>query len=166
MSSGIHKTKKAFSIVEMIVALTLMAMLMTAVALAFNASAINYRDNEEIYKSLNAARQTLVRLTTEIRTADPTEFKDTDSLTECSMTLADGSVIQYYYSPDAQILYLTKDGADHVMCRNVTDVVFDKIASTEEPDQTANVQVTITVDSGSTSQTLSSAIALRRCTDI
>jgi len=169
MYSNVRKTKKAFTIAEMIVALTLMAMLMTAVAIAFNASAINCRDNEEIYKSINAARQTLIRLTNQLRTANPTEFVDGESATECTIEVADGSIINYYYSADEEILYLTNDAdpdSDYVMCRNVTGVSFDRTASTEEPDQIANVQVTITVESGSTSETLSSAIALRRCTDI
>ena len=180
MSSKKYTTKNAFTIVEMIVSMTLMAMLMAAVAIAFNASSVNFRDNEDLFKSLNNARQTLIRLTTQLRTADPAGFDANESSTVCTMTIADdspdGSSITYSFDADENILYLiTNDDDtddDYVMCRNVAAVNFDRLASSaspytvDNPYLVKNVQITITVTSGATSKTLSSAIALRRSTDM
>ncbi|MCK5000200.1 MAG: type II secretion system protein [Anaerohalosphaera sp.] len=176
MSSKKYTTKKAFTIVEMIVSMTLMAMLMAAVAIAFNASSVNFRDNEDLFKSLNNARQTLIRLTTQLRTADPAGFDANESSTVCTMTIADGSSITYSFDADENILYLiTNDDltdGNYVMCRNVSAVNFDRLASSaspytvDNPYLVKNVQITITVTSGATSKTLSSAIALRRNTDM
>jgi hypothetical protein len=45
--------------------------LLTAVAVAFNASIINYRENEDMFWSVNNARQALARMTSEIRIGYP-----------------------------------------------------------------------------------------------
>jgi len=59
-----------FSLAELLISLAVMAMLLTAVAIAFNASVINYGENEDIFRAVNNARQALLRITSQIRTAD------------------------------------------------------------------------------------------------
>ena len=63
-----HK-KTGFTLVEMLMALVILAMLMTAVAVAFDASVTNFQVNEGISKTMNTARAALLRITTELRTA-------------------------------------------------------------------------------------------------
>ncbi len=57
------------AVVEMLMALVILAMLMTAVAVAFDASVTNFQTNEGISKTMNMARSALLRITTELRTA-------------------------------------------------------------------------------------------------
>ena len=66
--------KTGFSIVELLLALAIGAMLLVAVAVAFNASAMNYQENEAIFKTVNAARQALLRMTSQLRTADSVDL--------------------------------------------------------------------------------------------
>jgi prepilin-type N-terminal cleavage/methylation domain-containing protein len=58
-----HKYKPGFSLAELLIALAIAAMLLVAVAVAFNASATNYQQNEDIFKVVNSARQALCRIT-------------------------------------------------------------------------------------------------------
>ena len=63
------KQKNGFTIVEVMVSLVILAMLMTAVAFAFDAAVTNYQVNQGIYETVNRARQALLRMTTDLRTA-------------------------------------------------------------------------------------------------
>ena len=57
------KSIHGFTIVELLMSLVIMAMLMATVALAFNASVINYTANKDMYRAMNTARQALLRIT-------------------------------------------------------------------------------------------------------
>ena len=91
--------------------LAIFGMLMAAVGLAFNASAVNYSQNETMFKAMNTARQALLRITTEIRTAqsvaligagagnDPSAIRNvsiylTVSVDNLSQTLATAAVVR------------------------------------------------------------------------
>lgn len=66
----VGKNKAAgFTIAELLLALAITALLLAAVAAAFNASVINYRENERIFRTINSARQALSRITSQLRTA-------------------------------------------------------------------------------------------------
>ena len=90
------KSNKAFTLVELLLSLTIMAFLMTALAVAFHASTVNYRANDDLFKSINQARQALVRMTTELRTA--TAVDTTASTTQCSLLTASGEDIKYQFN--------------------------------------------------------------------
>ncbi len=49
--------KTGFTIAELLLALAVAGMLLAAVAFAFNASIINYRENEDIFKAINSKRR-------------------------------------------------------------------------------------------------------------
>ena len=68
MSTRSTKSAAGFTIAELLIALAITGILLAAVAVAFNASFTNYRENEDIFKSINKARQVLFRITTQIRT--------------------------------------------------------------------------------------------------
>ncbi len=50
------KNKAGFNVVELLIALAIAGMLLAAVAVAFNASTTNYRQNEDIFKVVNSQR--------------------------------------------------------------------------------------------------------------
>lgn len=164
MCSRKYRSDKGFTLVEVIIALTIATMLITATAIAFNASAVNFSENEKMFKAVSNARQALLRITSELRTA--TAVATGESSTQCSMITADGRDITYLYDADAQILYLVTNSdttdADYVMCRNVTDLTFTRTTVPEDASAIRSVQVNITVTSDGTSQSLSAAAAIRR----
>jgi prepilin-type N-terminal cleavage/methylation domain-containing protein len=62
-----------FTIVEMLVAVAILAMLLTSVAVALHGSLVSYRENEKIAETMQVARVVLNRLVSEVRTADAVE---------------------------------------------------------------------------------------------
>ncbi|MEE9369985.1 MAG: prepilin-type N-terminal cleavage/methylation domain-containing protein, partial [Sedimentisphaerales bacterium] len=68
MTERPNKFTGGFTIVELLISLAIAALLLAAIAVAFNASVINYRENEDIFKTVNNTRQALSRITTDLRT--------------------------------------------------------------------------------------------------
>jgi type II secretory pathway pseudopilin PulG len=156
-----HKFSEAFTIAELLITLAIMALLLAAVATAFNASAINFKENENMYKAITAARNTLLLMTSQIRTGlvDPTDL----SQTTCKLLCADGSNVTYRYNSSEKKLYLHNNSTntDYLLCENVTGMTFQKDNNTPTGD-IKSVQITITVESNNAQQTLSAAAVVRK----
>ena len=150
----------------MLIALAIAAMLLVAVAVAFNASAANYQQNEDIFKAVNSARQALFRITTQLRTANAVDPNNALS-NECSMITAAGEDITYRYNSSDKKLYLiTNDDlsdSDYVLCDNVTAMNCTKTSVVEDSVvKVQKVQISITVASDNVEKTISAAAAIRR----
>ncbi len=172
------QSKNGFTIVEMLMSLVILAMLMTAVAVAFDASVTNFQVNQGISKTTNAARAALMRMTTEIRTAgynDGSGFMAVASLngggtfvdtvnTQCSLVASDGRHIAYWYDSQAKILYL-HDGSsnqDYVLCRNVTAATFERAQAADGTVRNVRIVMTLTDDNGNNPRTFAAAAVVRR----
>lgn len=153
--------KAGFTIAELLLAVAIAGMLLAAVAFAFNASAINCRENEQIFKTMNNARQALTRITTQLRTADAVDPNAPSNA--CSFFTADGQDITYEFRSADKKLYLitNSDGSEYVLCDNVTATTFTKTLTEDGLDCTS-VQISMTVTNGDTRRELSSAAAIRR----
>ena len=151
-----------FGIVELLIALAITALLLAAVAVAFNASVMNYCENEDIFKAVNSARQALYRITTQLRTGlvDPNDGSSED---RCKLLCADGSEITYRYDNADNKLYLHDHdtGNDYVLCNNVAEMNFKKDSNTPTGD-VKSVQISMTVVSGDTERKVSGAVVIRR----
>ena len=154
--------KNGFTIVELLLALAITSILLAAVAVAFNASMINYRRNEDIFKAINSARQALFRITTQIRTGlvDPNDVVSED---RCKLLCADGSEITYLYDSADSKLYLHDHDTetDYVLCDDVTSMSFIK-NPTDDGADVKSVQISITVASGDIERTVSAAAVVRK----
>ena len=154
--------KNGFTIIELLIALAITAMILTTMALAFNASAVNYSANENIFKAVSGARQALFRMTTQIRSGlvDP---NDASSQDRCRLLCADGSEFTYRYDSGDSTLYLFDHGTgtDYVLCQNVAAMTFKKTIDASTGD-VKSVQISITVNSGDFQQTLTAAAAVRK----
>ncbi|MCK4752961.1 MAG: hypothetical protein KAS75_05910 [Planctomycetes bacterium] len=161
MSKKLKKLIVGFTIIELLVGLAITAMLLTAVAVALNASIINYRENEDIFKTINTARQALFRITTQLRTADAVNPASPEN--ECAFTTADGDNITYQYNDTDNKLYVITDSGTYVLCGNVTAMTFKKITAIQNGTVCVkNVQISITVVNGNAQQTISAAVVIRR----
>jgi len=164
--------ERAFTIAELLLALAIMGLLLAAVAVAFNASIINYGENEDIFKTINKARQALTRMTSQLRTAgyqvSPDLFVAVDPCApgnECSFFTADGDDITYRYNSGDNKLYLIDNSAalSYVLCDNVTAMTFTKNTAVEETTiYVKSVQISMTVKSGDVQRTVSAAAVIRR----
>jgi len=163
MSARSNRSFIGFTIAELLIALTLMSILLTAVAIAFNASVINYRVNEDIFKSISAARQSMHRMTTELRTADTVDPNTANNI--CRLILADrATIVDYRYEAGEDKLYLDTGGNAYLLCDNVTAMNFTINTATSESGQVyvESVQISMTVGSGNVSQSISAAAVIRR----
>ena len=70
------RKNNGFTIIEMLVAVAIVAMLLATVAVALHGSLVSYRENEKIAETVQVARVVLNRLVSEVRTADAV---DTDA---------------------------------------------------------------------------------------
>jgi len=157
------KYETGFTIVELLLALAIASILLATVATAFNASIINYRQNEDMFKVINSARQALFRITSQLRTADAVD--PTSPANECTMITAGGDDITYQYNNGDNKLYLiTNDDLsdpDYVLCDNVTAMTFTK-TPTDDGTDCKSVQISITVTRGNVQRKISAAAAIRR----
>jgi len=167
-----RKTPGGFTLIEMMIALALMAMLMGAIAAAVHASLTNYRENEEMFRAISTARQAVVRITTDLRTSSA--IKSDDGAEVCTISLdgdpeEDGSTavwdIAYEFDDAANALNFVQyntDGtilASNILCRNVTAMNFTR---TPASGKARSVRISMTVTVGDHSQTVSSAAVIRR----
>ena len=153
--------RSGFTLVELLLALAISAMLLAAVAVAFNASAINYQENEEIFKTVNSARQALFRITSQLRTADSV---DPDApINECTLMTPGNENVTYRYNSGDNKLYLDTNGDSYVLCEHVTAMTCTKNKIFEDPFWIVkSVQISITVSSGDMTRTLAAAAVVRR----
>jgi type II secretory pathway pseudopilin PulG len=152
-----------FTIVELLISLAIASMLLASIAVAINASIINYRENEDMFKVINSGRQALLRITNHIRTA---EAADPNSpANECSLIAANGDDITYQYNNGDNKLYLVDNVSSnsYVLCENVTAMTFTKQTFVDNSvTKVRGVQVSITVAQGNAERKISAAAVIRR----
>jgi prepilin-type N-terminal cleavage/methylation domain-containing protein len=161
-----------FTIVECLISLAISAILLTALAVAFNAAVMNYRENEQMYQTINNARQALTRMTSQLRTASPDPTLEphwaVDPLepdNRCTFhTPANESITYEFRSADGKLYLKTNaDGHEYVLCNNVTAATFTKTPTTSPPlGDCKSVQISLTVRTGDYERTLAAAAVIRK----
>lgn len=150
---------------ELLISLAITAILLAAVAVAFNASAINYSQNENIFKTTNQARQSLSRMTSQLRTAEAVDPNTNSS--QCSLITAESQFATYRYDSGSSTLYLDTNSNSYVLCDNVTAMTFARETATGDSGvYVKSVKIQMTVSSGGVSRTVSAAAVIRKNLDI
>ena len=158
------KLKTGFSLVEVLIALAISSMLLAAVAFAFQGTMMNYSENEDIFKTINSARQALSRITTQLRTAD--DVNDSAPINQCQLKTPDDQFITYDYRSGENKLYLVSGGSDYLLCENVTAMTFTKDTFVKNGFIVVkSVQISMTVQNGDVKNTISAASVIRRNLD-
>jgi prepilin-type N-terminal cleavage/methylation domain-containing protein len=175
-----HRTvgNAGFTMVECLIGLAISAMLMTALAVAFSASVTNYYENEQMFESINNARQALTRMTSELRGAgyaDPNlgwmGVRQAVPSNQCEFYTPAGEHIIYEYrdASDAtspNTLVLIKGGTAYTLCDDVTAASFSKTPADSDPLSSKSVLISLTVQCGHRERTLSAAAVVRRALEI
>ena len=157
--------------------LAISAILLVAVAVAFNASLTNYRENEDMFWAMNNARQALMRMTNDIRNAGyldegaiPPDWygvSAVDPNNQCTLFKPDHEQIMYEFRSADSALYLVKPATneEYVLCDHVVAATFTKIPASNGMDA-VSVQISLTVKSDDSNEayqcTLSAAAVVRR----
>ena len=160
MLNGQKKISRGFTLVELLIALAITGILLAAATVALNASVMNYRENEDIFKAVNNGRQALFRMTTQIRSGMVSNVDVADQ-TKCEVDCADGTLITFRYDSAEEELYVDRAGVPYLLCDNVTAMTFKKDNSTPTGD-VKSVQISMTVASGNVHRTLSAAAVVRK----
>jgi len=165
-----RRAKSAFTIIEVLMSLALLAMLMTAVAFAFDASVKNYKANQGIYETVNVGRQALLRITSDLRTAKAVATigasGDPDNK-QVSLIAADDRNVTYRFDSVNGILCYDDNtsGDSYVLTRHVTDATFNRAlvpGTTENAVRSVRITMTLTDESGDMSRTLAAASLVRK----
>ena len=155
----VHRSHTGFTLVEVLMSLAISALLLTSLAIAFNASATSYQENQATVEVVSNARQALVRMTTQLRTGSGIVF--TESNTKCTFNTSDGTSISYEYSSADNKLYLESGGSDKLLCQNVTSMSFTGALTAATTDY-KSVQISMTVQSGNVQYPLCAAVVIRK----
>jgi len=159
-----QKNKAGFTIVELLISLAITVLLLTAVAVAFNASAMNYKENKSIFDTVNSARQALYRITTELRTAEAVDSTTADNLCTLLRDPNDAG-ITYSYDNSNDTVYIIdiSTSASYKLCENVTAMTFVKNTGVVDGQvRVKSVQIAMTVSDGNITQNFSAAAVIRR----
>jgi prepilin-type N-terminal cleavage/methylation domain-containing protein len=181
------RMKNGFTILEVLMSMVILAMLMTAVAVAFDASIVNFQANESLSKTTNAGRAALLRMTTELRTAQIVGVigvEDPDN-TQCFLRNAAGNDIRYWLDTGTTDEYgnhplrLNMAGTlDHldlnfeknnpILCKNVRRATFERAYTTiggVTAVRNVRIVLTLTDDKGNNAQNFAAATVVRRNLD-
>ncbi len=158
----IYKCKRlaGFTLVEILISLMVTAMLITAVAVAFNASVKNYNMNEDVFKAVNKARQALTMITTQLRTAKAVG-ETVPPFDECAFYDAAGEHITYQFDSSQNKLYVIKDTGTYLLCDGVAAMTFTT-STGGGGSYVKSVQISMTVTSGNVQKTFAAAVVIRK----
>ena len=122
-------------------------------------------ENEDIFRSMNSARQAMFRITSQLRTANAVD--PNSPVNECALITAGNEDLTYRYdSSDDKLYLITNDDlsdSDYVLCDNVVAMTFTKSTATEGAvTYVKSVQISLTVESGSVQRKVASAAVVRR----
>jgi prepilin-type N-terminal cleavage/methylation domain-containing protein len=153
-----------FTLAELLISLVIVGLLLAAVAVALNASIINYKENEKTYQTINKARQALTRMTSQLRTGrfvDPYAPNN-----KCNFFADPNENITYEFRPADNKLYLitNSNGNEYVLCDNVMAATFAKTPTADGTD-CKSVQIILTVQNGNYQQKLAAAAVVRKVLD-
>ena len=159
--------KKGFTIAELLISLAISGILLAAVAFAFQSSIMNYSENENVFKTINSARQALCRITTQLRTAKSVYIDmnaPSDPSNQCTFKTPSDEIITYDYRSDENKLYLVSDSTDYLLCENVTAMTFTRDTFNHDVFGLCvrSVQISMTVQNGDIKNTISAAAVIRR----
>jgi len=157
---GNQQSHHGFTLVEVMIALTISALLLTAVATVFQASLMSYQENQEIYEAVSRARQAMLRITTQLRTAD--YVFTTTPQNQCDFMADANSYYLFEYQSANNKLVLNDGTNTYDLCSDVSAMEFQKQADTTDPNSAQSVRITMTVDCGDASQQLASAVVIRK----
>ena len=159
-TTGLRRGACGFTLVELLMSLAILGMLMAAVAVAFDASVMNYQANEGMYRAVNTGRQTLLRITNDVRTAQAVAtlgLPPNDPPSQLSLITADGQSITYRFAPLENTLYLHTADDDYVMCRNVMSMTFNRSPQNVQPIRKERKVITNRVERSEVTQTIDAA---------
>jgi type II secretory pathway pseudopilin PulG len=164
------------SIPETLLSLAIVAMLLTAVATAYQAAAMSIETNDRFFQATHTARVAMNRIVRSIRTADACvvgavsqQVNDSVSATTVDVIEPDGGHVRYAYVPGDRTITvrdLAVTGAPaYVVARNVQQALFTsqvEVGAASSARRTTCVAIDLVVQVGAEQLYLSGSAVPRR----
>jgi prepilin-type N-terminal cleavage/methylation domain-containing protein len=162
MRKTMRKTK-GFTLIEMMMALTITGLLLTALAASISGSMSNLKVNEGSYKTINNARLALGRMCSQLRTSRGVVVAEASNT--CQFVTSDGKDIKYEFDSTDKVLNLVTDDAagvesEYLLCDGVEAMTFTKGLDRVDPTKVRNVQMSMTVKYGDITKKISTATVI------
>lgn len=172
--------RRGLSIIEASISLSISAMLLVAVAAAFNASASAVEMNDQFFRATQAARVSMNQILAAVRQGDfidPTQFSSTSMSLNLPLNMVNsmaqpnetGRVYSYDATNQRVLLTIFLPGNvsnTYELASNVTAFAFIKPATNDVDynltQTVGHVSITMTVKAGNNTVTLSGAAMARR----
>ena len=166
-----RNTRRGLTLVELLIAVAILAMLLAAIAVAMHGSLLSFKENEGLAAVVQTGRAVLNQISRDVRTAEAVSC-DSNSVTIIPPDDGRGiSEIQYELS-DGQLLYRVVQGATseaHVLIDSSSDVRVDAFTVQFETGEnwegvecTKSVTVRLVVTNGKDTVPLTASAAPRR----
>jgi len=126
--------ESAFTLVEVMIALVVVALLLGALGAAVHATLYNYRQNEQIATVMQTGRSILDRMSREVRTAQAVDYAD-GNLTIIPPDDGSGITEIQYQQVGSELIYrLTKDGtqSSHTLIAGTDEVALSNFVITQQ----------------------------------
>ena len=151
--------KAAFTLIELMMSISILAIIMVAVGIALNASVMNYQANSDISAAVVKANQAIGRITSDLRCATAVDAAEPNS--QCSMITSGGADITYSFNQSQGKLYLINNSTSqsYILCDNIGSVVFDRQVS---GGKVKSVQIILTVTVVGFTQNACAAVVIRK----
>ena len=169
-----HCRAAGLSLVEVLISLAIMALLLTATGIAFDAALDNYKINHDMASVSVSARNALYQMTSTIRAAwnlDPETDPDyaidvAEDGMSCALRDSSDRAVIYRYDDDSRELQVNIDDAEqwYVMVENVFPITVDEdiFTATYTPDDlVSRVEIRFQVSQENLSRTISAAAVPR-----
>lgn len=156
-------SRHALSLIEVMISLTITAMLLTAVAAAFSASTAAIENNDQFFRACQSARVALNLMLTDVRRSTAVAVP---SSTQINLITADSQDLSFAYAPNTSTLKLIKNATaqEYVLARNVKSfsLTDDTAIGAGGVTYVARISISITVEIADNQITLSGSAAPRR----
>jgi prepilin-type N-terminal cleavage/methylation domain-containing protein len=153
-----------FTLVELLICLAVVGVILTAVAIAFDACVANYEANKNISDSIIKANQALSRITADLRCATAVDTSEPNN--QCSMITAEGSDITYLFNQGEGKLYLVENGTaiPYILCEDISSASFYRTTALDANgvQYVKSVQITLTVGTGNYARDACAAVVIRK----
>lgn len=127
---------RAFTMVEVLIAMALVALLMSAAALAIQAAGSAHAYNAEKTDLLARQRGVLDRISRHVRLAISFEVPDSDTL---AITMPDGIIHTYAWNRTTDELVYSKTDGDVTVSSVLTDRIDEFVVSDDSPACSARI---------------------------
>ncbi len=165
------RKNSGFTIVELLLAVAIMAMLLASVAIAMQAALASYRENEKIAEVMQVSRAVLNRMTSDIRSAEAIDIgsqrvniippANPESITEIEYELVGGALVHRQTINGSEVTQTFVSSDENLQIQEFS-ITRETALDGEGLTYTKSVTINMTLNSGGNTFRLTASACPRR----